>query len=274
MKVQVPSGPALHGARAGDFRRAHVRGSRLGGAPRIRARRSRARDRDRPARHELSVDRSRRSHAAQAGDHRRGLAARSRATPPAGPGQRPRRQAGSPAAKCRWHMRTRSTLPFSTNISVPPGTYIVRVAVMDSAGRVGSVDHRVDAREVSSGRSPRPGPCWFACRGPSGTPASRSIPSGRTNDWRSRSISRATRTLLRVMAVDFEIAATDDGPALLRPPAAISRTSREGTRSRRESPTCACCRPGRTSSAPRSRRGPSRSANCVARLPSLGRLAH
>jgi len=40
------------------------------------------------------------------------------------------------------------TLQFSTNVSVAPGTYIVRVAVMDSGGRVGSVDHRADARDV------------------------------------------------------------------------------------------------------------------------------
>ena len=50
------------------------------------------------------------------------------------------------------------TLPFSTNVSVPPGTYIVRVAVMDSGGRVGSVDHRADARDVQLGPLTATGP--------------------------------------------------------------------------------------------------------------------
>ncbi|HUR32161.1 MAG TPA: VWA domain-containing protein, partial [Vicinamibacterales bacterium] len=44
------------------------------------------------------------------------------------------------------------TLPFSTNVSVPPGSYIVRVGVMDGGGRVGSVDHRVDVRDVTLGK--------------------------------------------------------------------------------------------------------------------------
>ena len=43
-------------------------------------------------------------------------------------------------------------------VSVAPGTYIVRVAVMDSAGRVGSVDHRADARDVQLGPLSATGP--------------------------------------------------------------------------------------------------------------------
>ena len=41
---------------------------------------------------------------------------------------------------------TADGLQFSTNLPVSPGSYIVRIGVMDSAGRVGSVEHRVDAR--------------------------------------------------------------------------------------------------------------------------------
>ena len=40
-------------------------------------------------------------------------------------------------------------LPFATNVAVPPGSYIVRVGVMDGAGRVGSVDHRAEVKDVT-----------------------------------------------------------------------------------------------------------------------------
>src|SRR5215210_2367390 len=46
---------------------------------------------------------------------------------------------------------TAGALPFSADIPVPPGSYIVRIAVMDGAGRVGSLDHRVEARQISFG---------------------------------------------------------------------------------------------------------------------------
>ena len=36
-------------------------------------------------------------------------------------------------------------LTFTANVPVAPGGYVLRVAVIDGAGRVGSVDHRVDA---------------------------------------------------------------------------------------------------------------------------------
>ena len=51
-----------------------------------------------------------------------------------------------------------STLPFSTNVPLPPGSYIVRIGVMDSAGRVGSVDHRVEVRDVPLGALTATGP--------------------------------------------------------------------------------------------------------------------
>jgi VWFA-related protein len=46
---------------------------------------------------------------------------------------------------------TSDQLPFSTAFTVPPGRYNARIAVMDSAGVVGSVDHRVDARRTTVG---------------------------------------------------------------------------------------------------------------------------
>jgi N-acyl-D-aspartate/D-glutamate deacylase len=43
-------------------------------------------------------------------------------------------------------------LPFSVDVPARPGHYALRLAVMDAAGRVGSVDHRADVGRVSMGR--------------------------------------------------------------------------------------------------------------------------
>ena len=49
-------------------------------------------------------------------------------------------------------------LPFSTNVGVPPGSYIVRLGIMDGAGRVGSVDHRAEVKDVPLGGLTATGP--------------------------------------------------------------------------------------------------------------------
>jgi VWFA-related protein len=49
-------------------------------------------------------------------------------------------------------------LSFSTHIPVEPGSYIVRVAIMDGAGHVGSVDHPAEARLVPVGALSAAGP--------------------------------------------------------------------------------------------------------------------
>lgn len=49
-------------------------------------------------------------------------------------------------------------LTFSTHIPVEPGSYIVRVAVMDGAGHVGSVDHPIEARLLPVGPLAATGP--------------------------------------------------------------------------------------------------------------------
>ena len=51
-------------------------------------------------------------------------------------------------------------LPFSTNIGVPRGSYIVRVAVMDSAGRTGSVDHKAEVIDARFGSMSARGPLF------------------------------------------------------------------------------------------------------------------
>jgi VWFA-related protein len=49
-------------------------------------------------------------------------------------------------------------LTFSTHIPVEPGNYVVRVAIMDGAGHVGSVDHPIDARLLPVGPLAATGP--------------------------------------------------------------------------------------------------------------------
>jgi NADPH:quinone reductase-like Zn-dependent oxidoreductase len=44
-----------------------------------------------------------------------------------------------------------SSTRFATHVAVPPGSYMVRLAIQDGAGRVGSVDRMVEARPVSLG---------------------------------------------------------------------------------------------------------------------------
>ena len=83
-------------------------------------------------------------------------------------------------------------LPFSAEIPVAPGTYIVRLAVMDSSGRVGSVDYRVDARPVELGELTASRPLLIRLPADlTGSLASRSASCGRTTDLRCRWISRA-----------------------------------------------------------------------------------
>ena len=84
--------PGTDRARAGDLRRAHLRGSRLGGPHRNGARRPRRRHRDPAACDELPVHRLRRSHASQARDHGRSLTAPAGRRHIARAGQRSRRQ--------------------------------------------------------------------------------------------------------------------------------------------------------------------------------------
>jgi VWFA-related protein len=120
------------------------------------------------------------------------------------------------------------TLPFSTNVSVPPGSYIVRVAVMDSGGRVGSVDHRADARDTQLGPLSAMGPVLV--RVPRNDTPYLALDSVRQDERLALELDlEGDATRLESTDVEFEIASTADGPALIRPTAAISRTTRQGS---------------------------------------------
>jgi VWFA-related protein len=122
------------------------------------------------------------------------------------------------------------TVPFSTNIPVPPGSYIVRVGVMDSAGRVGSVDHRADVRDVPLGALSGTGPVLVRVPGPGRGDARIALDSVRQDERLALEIDlEGEKGRLETTDVEFEIAATADGPALLHATAAISPGTREGS---------------------------------------------
>ncbi len=121
-------------------------------------------------------------------------------------------------------------LPFSAEIPVAPGTYIVRLAVMDSSGRVGSVDHRVDARPVELGELTASRPLLI--RLPADLNGQPRVAFGelRQDDRLALQMDlEGTSALTAAAAVVFEIAASPDGQALVSTPATMSPGSHTGS---------------------------------------------
>jgi VWFA-related protein len=120
-------------------------------------------------------------------------------------------------------------MPFSTHLPLPPGSYIVRLAVMDSGGNVGSVDHRVEVRAVPLGELSATGPVLV--RVPPGGQADPQLAMDVVLQDERLALElnlEGPRAQLASADVVFEIAASADGPALVRSTAAASGGSREG----------------------------------------------
>ena len=121
-------------------------------------------------------------------------------------------------------------LPFSTNVTVPPGSYIVRVGVMDAGGRIGSVDHRVDVRDVSLGDLTATGPVLV--RVPSGALGDPSLALDSVGQDERLAVEidlEGEKGRLEGTTVEFQIAATADGPVLLRSAAVLAAGPRAGS---------------------------------------------
>jgi tetratricopeptide (TPR) repeat protein len=119
---------------------------------------------------------------------------------------------------------TANGLQFATHMGVAPGQYIVRVAVMDSTGRVGSVEHRVDARRVPVGVLSGTGPVLV--RVPSRVGAVPQLALDRVGqDERLALEISLDGDLSQVGGADvvFEIAKSADSPALVNAMASLSR---------------------------------------------------
>ena len=120
-------------------------------------------------------------------------------------------------------------LAFSANVPLPAGNYVVRVAIIDGAGRVGSVDHRAQVRPATLGPLKATGP--ILVRIPVGSQA--------TPRFALNTIAQDERLALQVglegesseladADVVFDIAATADGPALVQSTASIMPESQDG----------------------------------------------
>ncbi|HSC26945.1 MAG TPA: VWA domain-containing protein [Vicinamibacterales bacterium] len=125
---------------------------------------------------------------------------------------------------------TGDRLPFSTSIPIEPGSYIVRLAVMDGTGRVGSVEHRVEARPVPIGPLSVTGP--LLVRVPTqGRGEARLALDGPAQDERlALEIGiEGDRAQVAGAGVLFEIAAGAGSPALVQVPGSLSRGPRSGS---------------------------------------------
>jgi tetratricopeptide (TPR) repeat protein len=121
-------------------------------------------------------------------------------------------------------------LPFSTNISVPPGSYIVRLGVMDSAGRVGSVDHRAEVRDMPLGALTATGPMLVRVPDASEGAPRLAVDAVRQDERLALEIDlEGDKGRLEATSVEFEVAATADGAALLHTAATLSPGPREGS---------------------------------------------
>ena len=124
---------------------------------------------------------------------------------------------------------TENGLEFGMNVPVPPGSYVVRVGVMDSTGQVGSVEHRVDARREPMGALTATGP--LLARVPAHAGAEPRIVLGGASQDERLALELALegeREQIEKTEVAFEIASTVNGPALVNALGSLSRGAFEG----------------------------------------------
>ena len=123
---------------------------------------------------------------------------------------------------------TESAMRFATHVAVPRGSYMVRIAIQDGAGRVGSVDRRVEAHPVSLGPIAVTGPMFVQASG-SGRREPQLALDGVGSDERLALEVELEGDSAKLAAADvvFEIAASPDGPALLQMPASVTPGQRD-----------------------------------------------
>jgi len=124
---------------------------------------------------------------------------------------------------------TGDVLPFATTLPIAPGTYLVRIAAMDSAGRVGSVEHRVDARPVPIGPLTATGP--LLVRVPGRPPAESRLAVGEVAQKEMLAVEidlMGESARLSTADVTFEVPATADGPALVHTAGSIGLDAHDG----------------------------------------------
>jgi VWFA-related protein len=119
------------------------------------------------------------------------------------------------------------TLPFSTNVPVPPGSYIIRVGLIDSGGHVGSVDHRAEVGDATLGPLNATGPVLVRVPASEAGNARLAVDGAAQDERLAIEIGlEGDKSRLEALDVEFEIAASNDGPRLVHAAAAISPTPR------------------------------------------------
>jgi hypothetical protein len=120
-------------------------------------------------------------------------------------------------------------MPFAANLSLPSGSYIVRVAVMDGAGRVGSVDHRVEVRTSSLGSVSATGPMLVRVPTERDAEPRLALDSVRKDERLALELDlEGVADPLDKTNVVFEISTTPDGPALVKAEANLTAGRRPG----------------------------------------------
>ncbi|MGB2717382.1 MAG: tetratricopeptide repeat protein, partial [Vicinamibacterales bacterium] len=125
---------------------------------------------------------------------------------------------------------TADGLHFSTAVPVAPGSYVIRVGVMDSAGRVGSVEHRVDARKLSVGPLSATGPVLV--RVPPGGIAEPRLALDKVGQDERLAMEvglEGDQSQIATADVVFEIAANATGPALVKAAGVLAPNERDGS---------------------------------------------
>ena len=121
-------------------------------------------------------------------------------------------------------------LAFTANVPVTPGGYVIRVAIIDGAGRIGSVDHRVEARRSALGTMTASGPILLRLPAPGRGEPRLAVDTVRQDERLAVQIDLdGEREQVQAAEVDFEIAATPEGPPLVHASAAMA-DNRGGSR--------------------------------------------
>jgi VWFA-related protein len=107
-------------------------------------------------------------------------------------------------------------LRFSANLPLPPGSYIVRVAVIDGTGRLGSVDHRVEVRQETLGDLLATGPMLVQVPANPQSQARLTLADVRQDERLAMQVHlEGEARRLADVGVVFEIAGSADGPSLV-----------------------------------------------------------
>ena len=122
---------------------------------------------------------------------------------------------------------TADGLKFSTNIPLQEGDYVIRVGLMDSSGRVGSVEHRVAARRASLGSLSATGPLLVRVPGIANSDPRLALDGVRQDERLAFELGLDGEGAAGTDVV-FEVASTADGPALVKANASVSPGPREG----------------------------------------------